>query len=141
MGSGASRPSALEPAVVYVNPGPTAQRQQRAIVDWCTAHGYWVRAMCTEVCACEQAVRAGIARVVVAATDPRNGLRSRVAAAGGRVELVRANDRPPTLADLLRRAVTRRSPHDIAHGLDMDTTDVSNIIRRLGLDRQSGRHE
>lgn len=122
------------PAIAYIEPGGNEARQQRAVLDLATRQAFNVVTICAEPGACAAAVAAGLAEVVLAAVDPRNGLREQVAAAGGRAVFAREPRMLPTLRDLLDRALRRgRTPHDIAELLDAETDDVSGLLRRLGL--------
>lgn len=129
-----------ERAVVYLHAGPTEDRQERAISAYCDQHNLLVTARTIDVDACAQLVADHLAEVVVAATDPRNGLTHKVTIAGGRVEFARQKTRQPTLADWLRRAIGRGvSPHQIASAVGEETIEISRIMRELGIERPDGR--
>lgn len=127
-------------AVAYLTPGPTEERQTRDITRFCAAHDLDVTARATDVETCARLVASGLAEVVVAAADPRNGLRHRVTVAGGRTVFVReARGRIPSLADWLRRAAGRGvTPRQIGQAVGEDTTDVSRIMREFGIDPPDG---
>ena len=128
-------------AVAYLTPGPTEGRQVRAIDLLCEELGLVYTTRATDIQACVRLIAAGHAQVVVAASDPRNGLRHLVTVAGGRVEFARTHARIPTLADWLRRALGRgATPHEIGDMFGESTTDVSRIMRELGIDRPPGRN-
>jgi hypothetical protein len=126
-------------AVAYLTPGPHEDRQIRAIYRLCEELDLTVTTRATDIEACARLIAEGHADVVVAASDPRNGLRHLVTVAGGRVEFARTTARLPTLADWLRRAAGRGvTPHQIAKAVGEDTTDVSRIMRELGLNKPPG---
>lgn len=122
-------------AVIYLSPGSTEDRQERAVTQLCDALGLVVTARATTVDACVRLIADRLAEVVVAAADPRNGLRHKVTVAGGRVEFARQPVvRLPTLADWLRRAIGRGvTPHQIGRAVDESTIDVSRIMNELGI--------
>lgn len=121
-------------AIIYLSPDSTADRQERAVTQLCDSLGLVVTTRATTVDACVQLIAARLAEVVVAATDPRNGLRHAVTLAGGRVEFARDRTRLPTLADWLRRAIGRGvTPHQIGRAVDESTIDVSRIMNELGI--------
>jgi hypothetical protein len=127
---------------MYVQPDETAERQRRHIIEYCDTYDLDVRSICVSPAAAAEAVAGGIAEVVVAAQDPRNGLRHLVSEAGGRLDLVREHHRLPTLREFLSRALRRgRTPHDIAHGLGSETTDISELLKQLKLDDPNRRDE
>jgi hypothetical protein len=130
------------PVIMYVEPDDTAERQHRHIIEYCEDRDLNVTSICESPAAAAEAVRGGIAQVVVAARDPRNGLRHAVTIAGGRVELVRDHNRLPSLRDFLARALRRgRTPHDIASGVGDETTDIAELLKRLNLGKPNRRDE
>jgi hypothetical protein len=122
-------------AVAFLAPGPTDDRQRRHILRFCDARGYTMTTRTDDMYAAARLIAEGFADVVVAATDPRNGVRQLVESAGGRFEVAREPvRRPPTLADWLRRALRRGvTPHHIARAVGETTTDVGQVMRDLGL--------
>lgn len=126
--------------IAYVNPDDDRVRQVQAILDYIHANDQSIAARCSTPAACAQAISGGMAEVVVAAVDPRNGLREAVASVGGTLALVRERSRNPTLREFLSRAVGKgRTPHDIAHLIGDSTTEVARLIERLGLRRPDDR--
>jgi hypothetical protein len=117
--------------IAYVPPVDTAARQQRAILEFARTHDLYIQVISSNPQACAQAVAGGLARVVLAAADPRNGLRNLVTAAGGSMRFVREPRERLTVAGLFRRLAGRgQSPHDIAEMHGLDTVDVREILRR-----------
>lgn len=120
--------------IAYVNPDDVWERQIQAILGFTEEHDLSIAARCGLPAACAEAVTGGVAEVVVASVDPRNGLREAVEAAGGRLVLVRERSRNPSLRDFLARALGRgRTPHEIADLTGDTTGEVADLIRRLGL--------
>src|ERR1044072_6211850 len=76
------------PVIVYIHPDDQSERQQKAILGHCAEHDLEILGSVATPEAAAQAVGGGISSVVIAATDPRNGLRSQVVAAGGEVRFV-----------------------------------------------------
>ena len=129
-------------AVAYLTPGDTENRQQRAITDFCHLHDLLVTSRTTNVHAAAQLIHDGLADVVVAETDPRNGLRTAVDAAGGRLEVVHQRANVPTLADWLRRAAGRGiTPRQIAAAVGVTTGAVVNVMRMLGITPPRGKKD
>lgn len=127
-------------AAIYIHPDGNEDKQQRAVVDHCDRQGYDIASIANTPEAVAQAIADGHAEVVVAATDPRNGLRNLIAVAGGRTEFVRERSRAPTLRDFLNRAVQRgRTNHQIAEGIGSETTDITELLKRLGLRKPDDR--
>lgn len=123
-------------AVLYLRPGATVNRQERAVTRLCDALGLVVISRASDPDVCAGLVADGLAEVVVAEVDPRNGLRHKVTVAGGRVAFARDKTHAPTLADWLRRAIGRGvTPRQIGHAVGESTTDVSRIMRELGIRR------
>ena|SRR5690348_10347303 len=129
------------PIVVYIHPDEGDEyKQERAILGFCAEHHLSILCSVTSPEAAAQAVHGGISGTVVAATDPRNGLRSLVGLAGGEVRFVRERSRLPTLRDFLGRAVKAgRTPSDIARAIGSETTDISELLKRLGLRKPDDR--
>lgn len=128
--------------IMYVEPDDTAERQRRHILAYCEGEDLDVRSVCVSPAAAAEAVAGGIATVVVAAQDPRNGLRALVAAAGGRVQLVRDQTRLPTLREFLAQALRRgRTPRDIAHAVGDETADIAELLKQLKLNEPNRRDE
>jgi len=122
------------PVIVYIHPDDQSERQQKAILGHCAEHDLEILGSVATPEAAAQAVGGGISSVVIAATDPRNGLRSQVVAAGGEVRFVRERSRIPTLRDFLSRAVKGgRTPSDIARAIGSETSEISELLKRLGL--------
>jgi len=126
--------------VVYIHPDEHEQKQQKAILGFCAEHDFEICGSARTPESAAQAVAAGISQTVVAATDPRNGLRSMVGVAGGEVVFVRERSRTPTLREFLGRAVNGgRTPSQIARLIGSETTDISELLNRLGLRRPDNR--
>jgi hypothetical protein len=122
------------PVIAYVNPGDAWERQINAILGYAAEHELAIAARCSAPDACALAVAAGVAAVVVASVDPRNGLREAIDAAGGTLRLVRERSRTPSLRDFLAKALGRgKSPREIAHLTGYTTGEVDDMIKRLGL--------
>lgn len=126
---------ARTPVVAYVHPGPDEKKQHRTLLKLCKERAYEIQSICDNPRACAQLVAAGVAAVVVAAFDHRVGLRHAVALAGGTVVFARARaTHLPSLREWLGRATRRgASDHDIAQVTGDDTTDVTRLLRELGL--------
>lgn len=126
--------------VIYIHPDQHEQKQERAIIGFCAEHDFEILGAARTPESAAQAVAAGISHTVVAATDPRNGLRSMVGVAGGEMLFVRERSRTPTLRDFLGRAVqTGRTPSQIARLIGSETTDISELLHRLGLRKPDNR--
>lgn len=126
--------------IAFVNPDDVWDRQIQSILGFAEEHDLTIAARCAAPRACAEAVTGGVAELVIASVDPRNGLREAVEAAGGTLLLVRERSRNPSLRDFLGRALKRgRSPHDIAHLTGDTTGEVADLIKRLGLRRPDDR--
>lgn len=119
--------------VLYLSPG-SEDRQERAVARLCESLGLHITTRATNVDACVQLIVDDIADIVVAAADPRNGLRHRVSLAGGRILFARDRRQLPTLADWLRRAVGRGvTAHQLSEVFDEPTVEVSRIMQQMGI--------
>lgn len=119
------------PVIAYVPPDDPGRRQERAILRFAKMHDLAIQALCNDPQACARSITAGAAVVVLAAADPRNGLRHLVAGVGGSILFVREPRERLTVASLFRRLAGRgHSPHDIAEMHGLDTVDVREILRR-----------
>jgi hypothetical protein len=124
----------MTPVIAYVRPDEPPL-QLAALLAYIEERGLTIVASCREPGPAAEAVTAGLASVVVASVDPRNGLRSAVAGAGGTLWLVRGRAHLASATDLLRLAVRRgRTPHEIADSLGADTTDVRELLKRIDSD-------
>lgn len=122
------------PVIAYVNPDDVWERQIQAILGYVHEHDMTIAARCGLPGACAEAVAGGVAEVVVASVDPRNGLREAIAAAGGSLAIVRERSRVPSLREFLSLVLRRgKTSHDIAHLTGDTTGEVDELIRRLGL--------
>jgi hypothetical protein len=116
---------------VYIKPGPSHDQQEAAVVDHCRSHEYQGVGVAHDPDAAASLIQSGLAGLVVAAFDPRDGLRHKVRLAGGEVEFVRQPRQPTTVALLfqrLKRSGTTES--EIAAMHEMNTTDVRQILLR-----------
>lgn len=122
------------PVIAYVRPDEPSP-QLAALLKYIEERGFTIVATCREPRQAAEAIVGGLAEIVVASVDPRDGLRSAVAHAGGTLKLVRDRARAVSMRDLLRGALRRgRTPRDIARGLGADTTEVADLIKRMGLE-------
>lgn len=126
---------ATTPVVAYVHPGGDEKKQHRTLLRLCKERAYEIESICDNPRACAQLVAAGVAAIVVAVFDHRVGLRHAVSLAGGTVVFARARGpRLPSLREWLGRAATSgASDHDIAQVTGDSTTDVTRLMRELGL--------
>lgn len=117
--------------IVYIKPGPSDSQQEAAVVDHCRQRRYEGVARADDPDAAANLVRSGLAELVVAAFDPRDGLRHKVRVAGGQVEFVRQPRQPTTVALLFQRLLRRgKTESEIATMHEMNTTDVRQILLR-----------
>lgn len=119
------------PVIAYIEVSEQATKIHRAISKFCEERDLEIQALASTPQAAAQAVAAGTAGLVVAAVDPRNGLRHLVTVAHGQVVFVRHPRERLTVAGLFRRLFEHgKTPHEIAEMHDIDTTDVHQILRR-----------
>lgn len=130
------------PAIVYIHPGADEDKQKRLILDYAHANDLAPEVICSKPESCAQAVAGGVSDVVIAAVDPRNGLRDAISEAGGTLILIRERSRTPSLRDFLGRAASRgKTPHDIAHLIGDTTGEVAKLFERLGLRKPDDKSE
>jgi hypothetical protein len=128
------------PAIAYIHPGADEDRQKRNILGYAHTHHLTLEVICSAPQSCAQAVAGGVASVVIASVDPRNGLRDAVTAAGGTLVLVRERSRVPSLREFLNGAVRQgKTPHDIARLTGDTTGEVARLFERLGLRKPDDR--
>ncbi len=124
----------LTPVVAYIHPDGSPDRQERSLLKLCRERAFEIKSVCHDPDACAQLVAAGVAGIVIAMVDHRVGLRHLVSVAGGTVVFVRARTRLPSLREFLAAATGRGvSAHTIAQAVGEDTSDVTKLIRDLGL--------
>lgn len=125
--------------IVYIKSGPSDAQQEAAVVEHCRRRGYEGVARAHDPDSAASLVYSGLADLVVAAFDPRDGLRHMVRLAGGDVEFVRQPRQPTTVAVLFQRLIRRgKTESEIAEMHEMSTTDVRQILLR-GLRSRSNR--
>ncbi len=125
--------------IVYIKHGPSDAQQEAAVVEYCHQRDYEGVARASHPDAAASLVNSGLADLVVAAFDPRDGLRHKVRIAGGTVEFVRQPRQPTTVAILFQRLLRRgKTESEIAAMHEMSTTDVRQILIR-GLRSRSNR--
>ena len=121
-------------AVMYVRPGPTADKQRVMIIRMCEQRGFAVESECNHPDDCARLVADAIVDLVVASHDAHDGLTSAVRDVGGRVEYARRTRRLPTMTALLRRWHRQgRKPEEIAGLIGTDTIEIRQVMRRMGL--------
>lgn len=123
------------PVVAYVHPDGDEKKQHRTLLKLCKERAFVIESICDNPRACAEAVAAGVAAIVIAVLDHRVGLRHAVALAGGTVVFARARvSRLPSLREWLGRATRRgATDHEIAQVVGESTTDVTQLLRDLGL--------
>lgn len=121
----------MAPVIAYIELSDQGTKLHRAITKFCEDRNFEIVTLAATPNAAAQAVAAGEADTVVAAVDPRNGLRHMVTIAQGRVVFVRPPRQRLTVARLFRRLFEKgKSPQEIARMHEMNTTDVRRILER-----------
>lgn len=117
--------------IIYIKPGPSTEQQIAAVADHCNRQDYEGAARVHHPDEAAALIQSGLADLVVAAFDPRDGLRHVVRLAGGDVEFVRPPSQPTTVTSLFQRLLRRgKTPSEIAQMHDMDTGEVRHILER-----------